>query len=218
MRTNFSVTLFLVLTSNVALAQDAFVSPTTTPAPAVAPTVDRAGRPVPTTVGFGIGTNINGMSDLTQPNTAGVRFVLSDAWILEPTVRLSHTSNSVDMPGATSTATTSSTAFNLGTMARRTLASRGPVDLSGLGSVNLRYISEDANANRSTTSLSLEWGLGLSWYFNPSWALSLDVMNPLFMMNRASVDGIGGDTVTSTWTAGVIWERTNALLMLYWYL
>lgn len=214
MRPNLCVTVSALLLSNVALAQDAFVSP----APVAAPTMDRTGRPVPSTLGFGLGTNINGMSDLLQPNTAGVRFVLSDAWILEPTVRLSHTSNSVDTPGATSTVSTSSTTFSVGTMARRKLASRGPVDFAGLGGVNLGFRSEDVANDRTTTELSLMWGLGLSWYFNPSWALSLDVTNPLFSLNRASVESIGGDTVTTSWTAGAIWEQTNALLMLYFYM
>jgi len=214
MRLNFCVTLSVLLFSHVASAQDAFMAP----APAEALTVNRTGRPVPSTVGFGIGTNIDGMSDLLQPNTAGVRFVLSDLWILEPTLRLSHSSNSVDTPGSTSTVSTSSNTFNLGAMARRKLASRGPVDFAGLGGLNLGLTSTDVANDRSTTTVSLMWGLGLSWYFNPSWALSLDVTNPLFSLNRSSVETIGGDTVTTAWTAGAIWEQTNALLMLYFYM
>ncbi|MDX2023406.1 MAG: outer membrane beta-barrel protein [Deltaproteobacteria bacterium] len=208
------MTVSALLLSHAALAQDAFVSP----APVAAPSIDRTGRPVPSTVGFGIGTSINSMSDLTQPNTAGVRFVLNDRWILEPTLRLSHTSNSVDTPGSTATVSTSSTTFSLGTMARAKLASRGPVDLAGLGGLNFGLTSEDVANDRSTTTLSLMWGLGLSWYFNPSWALSLDVTNPLFSLSRSSVESIGGDTVNTAWTAGAIWDHTNALLMLYFYM
>lgn len=213
MRLTIPAALSVLMMANIAAAQDY-----AEPMAASTPQLDRNLRPTPRTLGFGLGMNINSAADLTQPNTAGVRFVLSDGFILEPTVRLTHSSTSVDTPGAASSASVSTTTFGVGAMARKRLASRGPVDLAGLGGASLGFSSTDVMNDTTNTSFSLLWGLGLSWYFNPAWALSLDVTNPIFSLNRQSVDGFGGDTVTTNWTAGAVWDATQALLMLYFYM
>jgi len=207
----------LVLATSPALAQDtsppvvqvnssASASASATPvevnsAPAA------AGRPVPFTLGIGAGTVIGGTSVLA-PNVASARFVLSNEWQLEPLVNLSVAGTpSTTAAGETDTTTT----LRVGTLARYTYASNGPLDLQLLGGALLGFVAAEGG---STFEININYGASVVWYLSEHWSISGDATNPIISLNSFSPDG-DADSVTS-YSIGAIWNPTiSAMIHIY---
>jgi hypothetical protein len=214
-----SSSVFLVLTA-------AALSPFTAIAPAqaqetVPPTTtgpEGSGyRPTPMALGLGLGYLVNGSIDLMKPTVSSARLVLTDRIVLEPLLILSYqsTSNEVGM----ATVDTSATTVGFGTQLRYLLASRGPLDLAGIGSGVFTHQSGSnsvGDVHTSVQSFDLAWGVGISWWFHSTWSLSLDATNPILSWDRNSNDnGPAPDQSTSTFFFGVVW---NPQLMLMTHL
>jgi len=180
-------------------------------------------RPAPMTVGIGLGTGV-GAAGITTPNIGSVRLVLAPNLILEPMVTLDHAGGSTEAGGTTMDKPSKNT-IGAGAEVRFLLASRGPVDLSGLGGLNFGYTGQSQDMGTATTSMSatalaVNWGLGLSWYFAHVWSLSLDVTNDLFGWTKTSTEiKNGGNTTSSSnsdWHLGITFlPLTRLLLHLY---
>lgn len=206
------VTLSLVVSAaGLARAQDPLDPPAARTAPG-----GSGDRPAPKTVGIGIGMGIGGGTDLMQPNTASVRFVLTDMVVLEPMVDLSFTKQSNDPPVGAGT-DASATNLGFGGKLRYKLASSGPVQLDGIGQLAFNHQSLDQATDSSSQQMNISWGLALSWYFNQWWALSLDATNTFFNLTRSSTETAAGDNVNTNYTVGAIW-RPAALLMVHVFL
>lgn len=172
-------------------------------APALAQ--DAEDRPVPFGLGVGLGTLVNGSSVLA-PNTASVRFVLSEEMQVEPLVNVSLTGQP-DAAGDTSSTTT----LRAGGLLRYVSMSNGPMDLQLLGGALLGYVAAEGG---STLDLTASYGLAVVWYGSERWSISGDATNPVFNMNRVSPDE--GDSRTS-YTLGVVWNPT-VTAMVHFYM
>lgn len=162
------------------------------------------GRPVPRSVAIGIGSTVG--NDLTIPNIGSARFVLTPTFILEPQVTLAFSKQEVEPAGGVTTST-STTTLGVGAVGRILLASRGPVDLNLLAGASLQHTGNDQVVDSSSQTAAIAWGLGLSWFFNQWWSLSLDAMNPFLGLTRMSQDtALGLENVQSNWTLGLVFD------------
>lgn len=165
---------------------------------------DPVDRPLPWTLGVGIGTLVNGTSVLA-PNTASVRFVLSDAIQVEPLVNVTVSGQS--NAGGSDNATT----LRAGGLLRYVYASSGAMDLQLLGGAVVGFL---AAGGASTLELSASYGLSVVWYGSEHWSISGDATNPVLTFNRASPDE--GDSATA-YTLGAVWNPT-VTAMIHFYM
>lgn len=170
-----------------------------------------AGRPAAKTVGVGIGSDFSG-NDILTPNIASARFVISPTLMLEPIIRLQLQGGSVTPAGGGASASASDLEVAVGAGGRILLASRGPVDLNLLGRAMLSH--ESGDTVDSTQRLDLQWGLGVSWFFNQFCSLSLDAINNFVGFERVSVDN--GPTTTQ-WSIGANFDP-SVIAMLHVFL
>jgi hypothetical protein len=177
-------------------------------------------RPAPMTVGIGIGTGV-GAAGITTPNIGSVRLVLAPNLMLEPQVTIDRAGGSMEAGGTTMDKPATNT-FGVGAQVRFLLAGRGPVDLSGIGGLAFGYKGSSQEINTTTNSMSntaitVNWGLGLSYYFAHVWSLSLDVTNDLFGWSKASTESKMGGTTASTsntdYHVGINFQPLTRLLL-----
>lgn len=213
-------TVLAPLFASTALAQD----------PA-APGPGSAYRPAPIGVGIGAGYTINSAVDLQKPTNSSVRLVLSDQLTVEPFVELSYVKSSTEASitnmanppvTVTTTAESSLSTFEVGGRARFVLGSRGPVDLSALGSAAVRFQSVSGSNIElvSTQQFALRWGIALTWYMFRNWSLSLDAENPLFVWTREKHDfpqPAMPDTVQSNILFGIVWKPVVSLMVHFYF-
>jgi hypothetical protein len=192
-------------------------------------------RPAPLTVGIGLGTEV-GAGSVTAPNQGSVRIVLAPNLQLDvrtaavvvgggplpaTTVplggfNLNHSSLSAEGAGK-STDLHKQNDVAIASDVRYVLASRGPVDLSAIGGLAYHYIGEDkediAGTDVTTHVITLEWGVGLSYYFAHVWSLSMDITNPLFTWFKTSTDTTAGSTSVSGFDLGINFNPTSRLML-----
>jgi len=153
------------------------------------------------TVGIGLGAEATVAGTIITPTVGSVRIVLAPNLQLEPSFSLNHSGSSRDSGGSSSDTKKVNTII-VGGGVRYALASRGPVDLSALGTLLFTHVgtdNEDNNATFVTTNaIGLEWGLSLSYYFAHVWSLSMDASNPLFSYAKMTTDMTNGGTTTSS--------------------
>src|SRR5690606_9396414 len=111
-------------------------------------------RPLPLALGVGVGTLVNGSSVLA-PNTASVRFVLSDEMQVEPLVNVTVSGQSNATGG-----TDNSTTLRAGGLLRYVYASSGAMDLQLLGGGLVGFVSAGGG---STLELSASYGVSVVW-------------------------------------------------------
>jgi hypothetical protein len=165
-------------------------------------------RPTPLTLGVGFGWLIGAGANILQPSVGSVRIVISETFVLEPFVNLSFTKN--EMTTAVTTTDSDVTRAGAGATARFILGSRGPIDLAALGQARFMFVKTDTGTV-DTDEVSVNWGLGLSWYFYRTWALSLDATNPLFSWRRTSTQP--ADTTRTEMFAGAIFSPQVLLIL-----
>jgi len=172
-----------------------------------------ANRPSGFSVGFGFGYDLP--ADLQVPDTTSVRFRLPGGLIIEPAIDLSRTSDH-DEVGMMDT-TDNTGVFALAGSARFPLIRSNSMDFVGVGGAGLSLTvidPEGGNNDTTITALSLFYGIGIDLWIRKHWALSFTTTNPLITFLRSSTDGVGGDTVASDTTFGVIFDP-DVLLMLH---
>lgn len=187
------------------------VAPMPAAGPVAAPASGGDGfRPIPTSLGLGFGWGFPG-AEVWQPNSASARIVLSDSLILEPRLNLRYDRQSVDnSAGVTQSNSVLTTGVDVGV--RWLLMSRGPIDLAALVGAGLSNTVVDAANDTNSQRFGINWGVGLAWYLYKNWSMSLDVLNPLFILDRTSVDG--GNT-TSRITAGAMFQAAPSVLVMF---
>lgn len=197
----------------------------TTPAPAPAPAAAPAPQPVvedtPATArpeGTSIGLGINyllGAAELDRPDGASVRFRMASALTFEPFVRLA-THGQSQMNGDFKDAQNE---LLLGTNVRLPLKSRGKVDIvaSVGGFVGLETDDPDGDDNNSTTtSLAVDYGLGVEYWYNANWCLSFTARNPFVNYNNTSFE-ISDEATVSNVDVGAIWNPLTELSLHLFY-
>lgn len=181
-------------------------------APAEAPTT---GRPVGLAIGIGVGYVFP--TSLETPNTTSARLRLVSGLIFEPiltiaTARVSRDDGTTDEEDETNELT-------LATGVRLPIVRRGKVELELLGSVGVTTVTDDPDGPdnaTTTTTLFLGWGVGITYWLNQHWALSVSARNPLVSYSKVSRDlppPISAEMSTSTTTIGAIFDPTVAVMM-----
>lgn len=196
----------------------------TAPAPAPAPMAAPAAPVVPDApptaraAGLSLGLGINyllGGAELDRPDGASARFRLASALTFEPFVRLA-TSGQSRLDGDEKDAQNE---LLLGTNVRLPLKSRGKVDLIATVGGSLGFNTNDPDGddnNSTTTSLGIDYGLGVEYWYNANWCLSFTARNPFVNYQSTSFE-ISGDATTSNIDVGAIWTPLTELSLHLFY-
>src|SRR5262249_12966388 len=146
-------------------------------------------------IGIGLGYVLP--TSLEIPNTTSVRFRLANGLTFEPQVIFAHTSDSVDTGMSVSQGTTE---IGVGTQLRYPVMRRGRGDLELLGNIFIDSTDQDPpgdNNNTTNTTVSVGYGLGVSYWAGRHWNISLSAGNPIITYSKNRVE-MGPDTVTVT--------------------
>jgi hypothetical protein len=164
------------------------------------------GRPERLTFGIGIGYRFP--TSLEAPNVTSVRVRFASGLTLEPQLRLAMLAN--DYGGMRMDQRTTSTALGISTVGRLPLITRRKFELEAIGSVGFThtklYQSPISSEPDRTTTFSLGWGVGVSYWLNTHWNLSLTATNPLASYTKLTPN-------TSTTTLGVIFDPEVAAMI-----
>ena len=165
-------------------------------------------------VGLGINYLLGG-AELDRPDGASVRFRLDSALTFEPFVRLATHGQST----ADGDFKDAQNELLLGTNVRFPLKSRGKVDLIATagGFLGLDTSDPDGDDNNSTTtSLGIDYGLGVNYWYNANWCLSFTARNPFVSYSSTSQEA-SDDLTTSNIDVGAIWNPLTELSLHLFY-
>ena len=158
-------------------------------------------------------------ADLATPNRVSARFRMSSGLTFEPTLVLAVESDKSD--DGIDSFTSSTSDLELGVLVRYPLRSRGRVDLSLIGSAGIAIVSTDPDGDdndRTTSGVTVGWGLALDYWLTSHWDISLTAGNPVFTtISETRELGAGMTTEQSSTTFGAIFDPTLAV-MLHLYL
>lgn len=201
-------------------------TPTPTPGP---PPATGDNYPQGNTLGIGVGYVFP--ANILTPNTASVRARLAFGLTLEALAVFSIDSSEDTFEDVannlTITSTTDVTDITLAVQARYPLATRGPFQFVILGQPQFDLTNQtvdpdvdDANneIRTETRAFTLNWGIGIDWFFRQNWSLSLSALNPLLVAASTDVEDQNNQTNTdsSDFSAGLIFAPTiSALVHLY---
>jgi len=182
------------------------------PPPAAAPGPADTDRPTDLSIAIGIGYSFP--TSLQTPNTTSVRLRLPSGLTFEPVLVLATSSNDVD---AVTTVTNKQSELTLGSLVHVPLRAHRKVDLELLGNAQVSSSTTDPtgdNNNRTLTTFSLGYGLGVAYWISSHWNLSLAATNPLlsYLRNRQET-GPTTNTVTKTTTFGLVFNPQVALMI-----
>src|ERR1043166_9092869 len=170
------------------------------------------GRPTDLSIAIGVGYAFP--TSLQTPNITSVRLRLPSGLTLEPQLVLATTSNDVDT-GAT--ITNKQSEITLGSLVRLPVRVHRKVDLELLGRAAISSSTVDPNGddnNRTITTVTLGYGVGLAYWISRHWNLSLTASNPLISYVRTRKEqGAAATTVDKTTTIGLVFEPTVALMV-----
>jgi hypothetical protein len=183
--------------------------PAIAPSPAVVEPADPAR---PSGLAFGIGLGYLLPTSLQTPNATSVRVRLASGITLEPQLVFATTSDKVNTG-----ATNKQTELTLASLVHYPLRVQRKVDLELLGSAVLstRLINPNGdNNNRTITTLSLGYGLGIGYWITPHWNLSLSASNPLVAYTRTRQEMTADNTtVSSSTTLGLVFVPDVTLMI-----
>jgi len=204
-----STCVLLAATSTVAVAQPGDSEGTAAPV-AMSTTAKHERRPEGFSTAIGAGYLISSGVDLMSPNISSVRFRLETGLTIEPFFQLWRNSSTTD----TGAGESSSSGMNIGVgaMARHPLHSRGRVDFVAVGGLRLERTSSDPDGddnNSSTMEANLLWGLGLDYWVNPNWLISLTGINSLVAYEKTTTElGPSAESSMSTSGFGIVFDPT----------
>ncbi len=156
--------------------------------------VDRDYRPADSwALGLGAGWQLP--RGILEPNTASARIAFPGTITLEPQVVLAveHRSGTLFVSSPQldddidEEASEQLTELTVGTQLRLPVKTRGNLDLQVLGGAMVGHIilpeefpeDDDVTDRSSITITTLQWGLGIEWFFRRNIAVSIDAANPL---------------------------------------
>ena len=188
---------------------------TTSSDPAPAPTAAEPGpsdgpiegRPEGMTLGLGFGYNLP--ADVFRMDQVSARIRLDSGLTLEPIARLQTASQATEM--GTLDSKNAQNQLVLGSNVRMPIKRRGKVTLVGQAGAAIAFDQNDPDGgdnNNTNLLFTLDWGVGLEWWFNPQWCLSVTGRNPFFSYSSATQENGEGvdDTNNSNTNFGVIWD------------
>ena len=183
------------------------------PPPPAAP-LEPADTDRPTDLSIAIGIGYSFPTSLQTPNITSVRLRLLSGLTFEPRLVLATSSNDVDTG---MTVTNKQSELTLGSLVHVPLRAHRKVDLELLGNAQVSNTTVDPtgdNNNRSTTTFSLGYGLGVAYWISPHWNLSLAATNPLLSYVRIRQEtGATTTTVNKTTTFGLVFDPQVALMI-----
>ena len=202
-------------------------APTPPPAPAPPPLVihhDTDDQALVTPVGwaFGIGIGYALPTSLETPNTASLRLRSPGGLTFEPRVALANASNTTktEAPGTTMSTTDSTSELLLETSLRKALIEHGRYQFEVIGGARIDIAKDDPdgdNNSRTTTDLSLFWGIGVGAWITPHWQFSFNIENPLISYTSTNQEnGVGMSTTNSTTNIGAVFNP-NVVMMIHLY-
>jgi hypothetical protein len=154
---------------------------------------------------FGLGVNyILGGAELDRPDGASLRIRLVTGLTFEPFVRLA-THGQSTMDGDFKNAQNE---FIVGTNVRLPLKSRGKVDLVAQigGGLGVTVNDPDGDDNNTTvTTLGIDYGLSVEYWFNQNWNLSFTARNQ-FIQYESIGQQSSSDLDQSNTDIGIIWD------------
>lgn len=168
----------------------------------------------PTDLSIAIGIGYSFPTSLQTPNITSVRLRLPSGLTFEPVLVLATSSNDVD---TVMTVTNKQSELTLGSLVHVPLRAHRNVDLELLGNALISSSTVDPNGddnNRTITTFSLGYGLGVAYWISPHWNLSLAATNPLvsYVRNRQET-GATTSTVNKTTTFGLVFDPQVALMI-----
>lgn len=171
-------------------------------------------RPEAYSVGIGLGYRLP--TELNLPNTTSVRFRLASGLTFEPLVVLGKATASTD--DGTDTEEDGVTELGLGVNVRLPLRSHRKVDFVLIGSAAVSTVTDNPEGDdndQTTTVFGLGYGIGLDYWINPHWNLSMSASNPIVTSASSSREtGPGGPEIEqSTTTFGLIFDPTVSLML-----
>jgi hypothetical protein len=196
------------------------MAPATPPETTAAPAPVAVTMPEPVDTGrpsglvFGIGFGYVFPTSLQTPNVTSVRVRLPTGLTFEPQVVFATTSDKVDTG---MTATNKQSEITLGSLVRFPLRVHGRIDLEGIGAAaisNRTVDPEGDDNNRTITTVGVNYGLALAYWFTPHWNLSFTATNPLFAYTRTRQEmGAANTTIDSSTTIGLIFDPLIAMML-----
>jgi hypothetical protein len=115
--------------------------------------------------------------------------------------------------------TTATTDLQLATTARFPLATLRNLDFVGLGGFTVGYtrVNPDGDDNdNSLSTISLDWGLGIDYWFSSNIGFSGTALNPFASRVSSTQQMPGDDQTTTTTSFGLIFEP-NVVFMVHLY-
>ena len=182
------------------------------PPPHAAPEPADTGRPTDLAIAIGLGYSFP--TSLQTPNTTSVRLRLPSGLTFEPVLVLATSSSDVD---TVMTVTNKQSELTLGSLVHVPLRAHRNVDLELLGNAQVSTSTVDPNGdnnNRTITTFSLGYGVGVAYWISPHWNLSLAATNPLVSYVRTRQEtGPTTATVNKTTTLGLVFDPQVALMI-----
>ncbi len=178
----------------------------------------------PTGMSVGIGAGWTFPAQVLSPSTVSVRIRFNDSLALEPTLALSFGSGATEnvAPNVDTVDRLADYEVGLGVNLRYVLARAGNLDfqgLAGIGFDNQGHQTDPNGPNNLTrevdTTLGLNYGIAIEWYFARHLSFSADAMNPIVSYSVKSQVAPGPPQVSSTtssFSLGLVWSPTVRLL------
>lgn len=158
--------------------------------------------------------------NVETPNTVSAVLRLPSGLTFEPRVILQSTSKTTDpgIPNVPST-TDKTSDLQVALLVRYPIVHHGRFELELLGAAGISQhkVNPDGPDNDTTTNTqSLDWGVGIGYWFSRHWALSVEALNPL--LSHTSTEspnglGMGMNQTNTTTTYGIVFDPTIAFLI-----
>lgn len=170
-------------------------------------------RPDEFSIAIGLGYLLP--TSLETPNITSVRFRLPNGLTFEP--RVVFANSGTDTDNGTTTLSSKTTEFGIGSLVRFPLIKHGRVDFELLGALDFDTLKQDPDTDAdndatTTTTLTLSWGVAVNYWVSHHWAFSLSATNPLVSYDKVTVQMVPADQTTSTTSFGL--EFTPTVFMM----
>jgi len=175
----------------------------------------------PTDLAFAIGVGYTrpagGSFDLQTPNIASARLRLLSGLTFEPTVTISNSSIDTNPGTGAADSTESITEFGVGTLVRYPVIRHAKVDFEVLGSIGFDVTKDDPQGDyntKTTSDLTLGWGVGIGYWLTHHWQLSASATDPLVTYTKTSQEVSQTATMsTSTTSIGITFDPTITFMI-----
>ena len=192
--------------------------PTPPPPPHAEPTAPMMAEPagdMPSELAVGIGIGYVFPTSLETPNIATVRVRLPNRITIEPGLVLTSSSTKTD-DGMGNAPETKTSEVGLSATVRYPIVTHHRFELELVGGLRADRTSTTpptADMNTTTTTVDLDWGLAVGYWFSRHFQLSLTAANPLVTHTSTAQEmGPNLTETTTTTTFGLVFDPTIELM------